>query len=228
MTTIVPGLMPKKPQQIKSYCNSCVAETNHKILHLHNASGTYEIVDYGEFEWSTKYYLLKCAGCDAVSMREDNWDELHEQESTKYLPARIFRKKPEWIGTQEFSLVCPNDVLPLLHETYVALQSNCVHSTAMCIRAIIENLMTSTVGDKGSFSKNLGAFEAAGYISAKQRPIIEGVLEVGHATIHRQHRPKREQLVMLIDILETLLQLLYVHPEQLKDLRKTTPKRARP
>ena len=141
------------------------------------------------------------------------------------LRARIFRKKPEWVKTQEFSRACPAGVLALVNETYVALQSNCVHSTAMCIRAIIENLMISTVGEAGSFSGNLSAFERAGYISAKQRPIIEAVLEVGHATIHRNHRPKRQQLVMLIDILETLLQLLYIHPEQSKDLSKTTPRR---
>jgi hypothetical protein len=158
-------------------------------------------------------------------MRVDSEDEFDPGPVSKYYPPRIFRKMPEWARAPEFHKTCPKGIRSLLAEIYVGLQNDCPQSTAMCVRALVESLIVSTVGDKGSFTANVDAFAAAGYLSAKQVPFVQSVLEVGHATIHRSHKPDEKDLIRLIDIVETLLRLIYVHPTQSADLSMGTPKR---
>ena len=64
-----------------------------------------------------------------------------------------------------------------------------------------------------------------GYISQGQRDILNAVLEVGHATMHRSYSPSQDDLVTCMDIAESVIKTLYVHPVKAKKLTKKVPKR---
>jgi hypothetical protein len=123
----------------------------------------------------------------------------------------------------EYIIVCPQQIKRLLDETYICLQNNCRSSAAMCVRAIFETMMIDLIDDQGTFAANIDKFEKEGYISKKQKEIIEPVLEAGHASIHRGYVPKTEQLVTLVDILETILSVIYIHPQRAAVLKKGIP-----
>jgi hypothetical protein len=131
-------------------------------------------------------------------MREDARNSENEDEEgkpifiTTFLPPRIFRPKPRWMSEMEYIFGCPEQIQSLLNETYVCLQNDCRSSAAMCVRAIFEAVMIDKIGDQGTFAANIHEFEKQGYISKKQKEIIEPVLEAGHASIHRAFIPKTE------------------------------------
>ncbi|WP_052750337.1 DUF4145 domain-containing protein [Arsukibacterium sp. MJ3] len=85
----------------------------------------------------------------------------------------------------------------------------------------------SGIGDKGTFVKNLDAFQSEGYISGKQRQIIESILEAGHAAIHRGYHPSTEDVHTIVDVTESLVETMYVHPEKADKLSKRVPKRGK-
>ena len=87
--------------------------------------------------------------------------------------------------------------------------------------------MIERVQDQGSFSGNLNAFERAGYIGRHQKEIIETTLEVGHASIHRDYDPTRQDVTQVLDIAENIIQSIYVSAEQAKALRKRIPPRSK-
>jgi hypothetical protein len=51
------------------------------------------------------------------------------------------------------------------------------------------------------------------------------VLEAGHASIHRAYIPKTKQLVTLVDILENIISVVYIHPQKAAALKKGIPAR---
>jgi len=79
--------------------------------------------------------------------------------------------------------------------------------------------MIDKVGDHGRFRDNLNEFEKQGYVSKKQRKILETVLEVGHATMHRSYNPSQDQLNAAIDTTENLIQTIYVLESRAKKIK---------
>ena len=116
-------------------------------------------------------------------------------------------------------------VIGLMKEIYIGIQNRMQNIATMGVRALLEFVMVNSVGDHGSFANNLTEFEKQGYISDKQRLILDAVLEAGHATTHRAFTPSDEDLSTCMDIAENVLQNIYVHPRKAAELKGRVPKR---
>lgn len=87
--------------------------------------------------------------------------------------------------------------------------------------------MVSKTGDLGAFSKHISEFERLGYVSRIQRERLEAILEVGHATIHRDFAPIVKDVVTLVDIAEHIVETIYLHERKINSLKGRVPPRAR-
>jgi hypothetical protein len=83
---------------------------------------------------------------------------------------------------------------------------------------------TDKVTDVGRFDQKLDALEKE-FITKKQREFLEAALDVGHAASHRGHCPTAKQLDQVMDIVESILQQIYVLPNAATELKKSTPPR---
>ena len=218
-------------EKIKCECNSCHTNTIHDILYEKKDKGCEEINEHCRIHWWIVWRVIQCRGCESVSMRRDSWDSEATDEqgrpeiSTTYFPPRTFRELPTWIEDDTFAETCPPAVDSLIKELYVCLQNDCRASSAMLTRAIFEHMMIHKTGDQGSFCKNLDAFERGGFIGKKQREVVESMLEAGHASIHRAFIPKKKDIVTLVDILEGILEVVYIQGPKVDELKKRIPKR---
>jgi len=218
--------------QIKSFCNNCVGERNHIVLFEEYEKGS-EDVDEGKYsvEWGNKHRMIKCNGCDSISMRKDSWfsedtdDYGRPNIGTSYFPPIIYKKQPPWL--EHFGLFTgPDEIEDLLREIYICLQNACPRSAAMASRALLEHLFISVIGkDFGAFFNNMEEFQKLGKISEIQKQAITDVLEAGHASIHRGFKPKREDIITIVSIIENLIEVLYVHQNELTKLKARIPKR---
>ena len=141
----------------------------------------------------------------------------------KYIhyPPISYRRHPAWFSRMDSEW----ELTQLLNEVYSSLASGNPRLSGMGVRAIIEYLMIYAVGDQGSFIKNINEFEAQGYISRVQKESVESVLEVGHAAIHRGYRPELDDLVVCLDICESIIETIIVNPQNLKRISKSVPPR---
>lgn len=218
-------------QKRKAECNSCHGETWHEVLFRKADKGTEDIDEEFSIDWGTTWTLVQCRGCDSVSLITDSWNseacdhEGRPEISTTYFPPRVFREMPTWIRNDFLHQKIPPTIRTLASELYVALQNEGLASATMIMRAIFEHVMISKIGDRRSFVANLSAFQEEGHVSAKQREVVESMLEVGHAAIHRGFVPKKEDVVSLTDILENVLQMIYVHHPAAREIKKRVPKR---
>ncbi len=213
-----------------SHCSRCGGERKHRVFHRHHDEGVFPLVTtkdehVGDQTWSEDYWMLQCMGCDAVTLRRDVWDDIDNETVTTYFPPPSSREMPAWMKTDDFKEACPPSIRELLREAYVSFQNECDRGVAMCVRAILEAAMIDKCGDQGTFAKNLEVFIEHGHLLPKQKELLEPVIEAGSAAIHRDFKPTREQLAVILDLTETALATAYYHPARAAALKARIPKR---
>ena len=204
---------------------------SHDVLHEEKTSWDEEVHDGIYIGGSDTYEMVKCRGCEHVSVRHtsvfsENIDQNGDPISdVQYFPPAIFRAKPRWHAEawKVFGLFQQSSVIALLDEIYIALHNNLRSLAAMGIRALIEHVMIEKVGDKGSFSDNLKEFCTQGYISRIQLDALNPLIEAGHAAMHRGYNPAPEELAMLMDIIESVIESIYFNEHRANKIKEKVP-----
>ena len=208
-----------------SHCNECGQETKHDIVHRASRRRTFDddrySVDVGS-DWT----IVQCGGCEEVSMRRVDWcsddDRQEGPNPPTFFPARVSRRKPVWL-TREHA---PSTYVGMLDEVYAALHADSRRLAMMGARAIIDLVITRTVGDQGNFSKGLDELKKNDFIGMRDRTIIEAAIDAGSAAMHRGHQPTADDVNVVIDIVERMIQAEILEAKA-KELAATTPPRKR-
>ena len=208
-----------------SHCNECGQETKHDIVHRASRRRTFDddrySVDVGS-DWT----IVQCGGCEEVSMRRVDWcSEDDRQDGPKpptFFPARVSRRKPVWLNREH----APSTYVGMLDEVYAALHADSRRLAMMGARAIIDLVITRTVGDQGNFSKGLDELKKNDFIGMRDRTIIEAAIDAGSAAMHRGHQPTADDVNVVIDIVERMIQAEILEAKA-KELAATTPPRKR-
>jgi len=232
ITTTVNGKATPMSQGItQAHCNRCGHSTNHDIL----ASDKWESPNERE-DGCVPYDLhemLKCRGCETVTLRVTSGEGTTDEcPNVVYYPPAMARRVPDWAGEINLAALglldgptVPLGIWSLMREVYVAVQNGSRRLAAMGIRAALESVMIDKMGDKGTFSDNMDAFQAADYLNGRQRGHLDAVLEAGHATIHRGWQPTDSQIVILLDITEAIIEGAYLHDQPADILSRSIPPR---
>jgi len=69
-------------------------------------------------------------------------------------------------------------------------------------------------------------FQELGYVSRIQRERLETILEAGHAAIHREFTPSKEDLITLVDFVEHIVVTVYLQEMKVTSLKLSVPPRA--
>ncbi len=131
----------------------------------------------------------------------------------------VQRAKPVWYVN------LPEDVQNLLDEVYLGVGMNMRALPSMGLRTIIDMVCNDLVGDIGGFGEKLDALEKRGYVNAREHGLLKIAVDVGNASAHRGHNPNMEDLNTLLDIVEYLLQGIYVLSPASERLKDNTPRR---
>lgn len=240
--------LTKVGDQVSAYCNMCSGVKRHLAL------ASYSYID--RFEQATPpeeppmpddnlmiYEILRCMGCDDISFRRETYsmETGFEEQSAERIsfsdtlygddlvlvcdqsiqyPPRSSRQLPLWSGSLD------PELRSILQEVYSALHMGLNRLAAMGARTIIDIVATREVGDKGSFGTKLTAMVTEGLVSKGSRDVIHAALEAGSAAAHRGHSPESDDLSVIMDIVENLLQTVYVLKPASDRLRASTPPRS--
>lgn len=219
----------KQGEISKAHCNTCAGERKHFIIYAHRVEFHDDVLEEHGFD---AYDLLQCAGCDRVTFRHTHESSYEPDENgeivptVSYYPPAMFRRRPKWL--LGISLRWSHDFIPrLLNEIYTALHNDCLSIAAMGVRALLERVMIDRVGDHHSFVANLNEFQTQGFIGARQKEALEATLDVGHASIHRNYTPTKDDLRHALDITENIIESVYTSDGRAAALKKNVPPRKR-
>ena len=217
---------------VKAHCNKCGGERRHELLHSETTTWEDYIDDHFSIDGGDKFDLIKCCGCELVALRHSSWfSEDTDPDGTpmvkvEQFPPETYRTEPKWVKDLIWSIpIDDNFVGEFIKEIYIALRNNSPRLAVMGIRALLEQVMIDKIGDKGSFKKNLDAFQEAGHISKNQRSTLESVIEAGHAAMHRRFKPTPWDVGMLMDVTESIIESIYINDHRSRQLSKVVPQR---
>ncbi|MGB8371030.1 MAG: DUF4145 domain-containing protein [Limisphaerales bacterium] len=217
--------MPAETVIIQAPCNGCGRKTDHEVLKTYVKTVS---DDEEGNEWrKTCYRMIECRGCHFISLERSVTsyeDQQGDAPQKEYYPPPISRREPSWIGEFVMNVPIELDLPDLLTEIYSALHANNRRLATMGARTLLDIVMTDKVTDVGRFDQKLDALEKE-FVTKKQREFLEAALDVGNAASHRGHCPTAKQLDQVMDIVENILQQIYVLPNAATELKKSTPPR---
>ena len=212
--------MPSRRRKTTAHCNACKQETRHDVLAQHEEVGTSPLdpSDPSEsYAWSTVWEMLKCCGCDSITIRREHSE--YGQSETDYFPAMASRARPGWVTS------LPDGIVEVLDEVYAALHQDTRRLAMMGARCLIDMVILDTVDDVGTFSEKMQAMEEEGLLGARNREYVEAALDAGSAAAHRGHQPTPKEVGLVMDIVENMLQAVYILGKAGEELKQSTPPR---
>ena len=198
------------------HCNDCRNKTQHRVLKTVKRTSEPD----PDYWWQFTYDMMQCCGCSSVTLREGyvGEDDPDEQD-IRYFPPRISRHPPIW----RHSL--PHKIKKVLNEIYRSLDADNTVLPMTGARTILDIVIVEKVGDVGTFNEKLARLKDQGLLTGSQVQILDAALDAGHAAAHRGHEPEYYEIKLVMDIIENLLQTLYVLPKNAETLRNITPAR---
>ncbi len=145
-----------------------------------------------------------------------------EAKVIRYFPPSSARHRPVWAWH------LPQPAQFLLKEIYDALYSEGLRLAVMGARTLVDMAILDKVGDVGTFVEKLKALESKGFISKRNREVLSAALDAGSATAHRGHKFEAAQVHQVMDIVENLLQSIYVLERAAQKIKTATPPRKKP
>ncbi|QFT82703.1 hypothetical protein FIU89_18895 [Roseovarius sp. THAF27] len=221
-------------QTIKADCPECKRSQNCLV-----ETGLLEITYEGPVDASDKHLILRCLGCDTVfyghlhSFSEEvdfDYDEHTGEWRTfnpvhrKFFPKTNKRQRANWHNTS-FEIAYPDlsDLLDSLleifnggHNSFVAMGVRTGFDLVAEVLKIEEDL---------PFSDKIEALRSRGFISPREKSVLDNLVDAGSAAIHRDWKPTDEEADLLIETLEQFINRAVVLPQGLDNLVKKVPKK---
>ncbi len=219
-----------RPVVRKAECSECRGIRNCDIKGEHSTS-------YNEhtFWGRTTWYILQCRGCDhvfcqQVKVNSENIDQHYDEdgqeieeyiEQHEYWPALTSRSLPSWIPELDDKLPGMDDLTTALQEVYAALDrdSRILPMTGTRIAFDIAATLLEVDGDL-TFTEKLDNLVGKGLLGTVDVDRMHTLIEAGNASTHRGWRPTKENLNIVVDILEHFLERAFIDPAKIKKLDK--------
>jgi len=201
-------------------CRSCRRETKHLLVTVRRVPDPERPHDYVPYEAEYHTYeLLECCGCETVTLKYSYGQEATNHVDIHYYPPAISRPIPTWLWN------LPPDLASLLREVYAALATDSPRLALMGARAVVDMVAAHQVGDAGTFGKKLDLLEQADLLSRLSREQLAAAFDAGSAAMHRGHKPSAESVGQVLDIVENVIQAVYVLPNTAQAVARSTPPR---
>lgn len=232
-------------QVVKEFCGGCGGDRNCRVLGFHRERG-----DEIAFEWITDWQILRCEGCEHVfafksSTNSEDYDvdydhqgyPIQEYRETKtFWPALSERNTPEWLYGQTIDADNGDSLGAALSELYTALKNDLNVLAGIGIRTSFD-IASEILGIDASlsFQRKLDQLVADGHVSSRDLPRISMLVEAGSASAHRGWKPSKQDLDVMMEVLEHFIHDSLVAPhrrakldEKALTVSQTVPKRTRP
>lgn len=242
-----------KGEKFKAFCAMCKTETNHVVAQSVDTAGS-EIIHYGpdendrdSIDWSDRYQIIQCLGCDSFSFRHKNWFSeaqeyygpndyndgtttvLYPQRSKDILNAKDFYNAPRNLRAIYKEVVnCFNGDSPVLCAAGLraTIEGLCAeHAVTDGPVEITKNDGTVEVKRKDSLEGKISGLCEKGILTKKSADLLHEHRYLGNSAVHELSRPAEEDLRLAIEIVEHVLDSLYEIPEKADVLRANRAKK---
>jgi hypothetical protein len=204
--------------EIEAQCRQCSGSTDHKILSSAEMAGSDP-----NMSWSTSYETIQCQGCKTVSFRteagtsedyhhyyDENGDEQVEYSTTikQYPQGRQIAVGIS--GFDSFSL--PDKVRIIYLETSQALVTDQPVLTGIGLRALLETVCKDKAAAGKTLFEKLDDLVEKKLLTPARVEVLHQIRGLGNDAAHEVKPHSSEELALAMDVLDHLLEEVYVLP----------------
>lgn len=212
-------------QKRKVLCSDCCVGTNHIVL---KSIACFESeIGYEEDgepfqaspDFKEEFEIVQCLGCEKVSFRKflevEEGHPDHNYKELRVYPG-IFSKRKEMENIWNL----PNSVRNVYREVYGALREDFFILAGIGMRVLLESVCRDRNAEGSTLEKKINNLVAQKFLTIRDAQTLHAVRFLGNSSAHEIIAPKKDDLEIAFDIVETLLKNVYVLPRKLESLRK--------
>jgi Domain of unknown function (DUF4145) len=209
-------------ERLQLPCETCAAKTFHVVQASVDIDGTIDrILDYWQH-----YQVVQCQGCDEYSFRllERTSDfavagsetgELELEDRVTLFPPRIAGRPP-----LRHLLEIPARVRSIYDETRKALLGRQPILAGVGLRSLIEAVCREKGAPGDNLQKRIDSLFELGVLTHEGADILHALRGLGNASAHETEAHSEADLSTAFDVVEHLLQTVYIIPKKAARLRR--------
>lgn len=200
----------------KYFCRNCNGLRNHKQIHEEKRRGS-DDEDY--FQWIHNFLIIECLGCETLSFLEvyGNTEMVHQTKEggEYYFNQTVY---PYYLETSalEQSHFIPQTIRAIYDETISSFKSDSRILTAGGLRAIIEATCNHLKIKKANLADRIDTLHKGGHLTLNESKRLHSIRFLGNDALHEIEKPRKEQLYILLDIVNHLLSNLFINDKKIK------------
>ncbi|UGS89777.1 DUF4145 domain-containing protein [Ralstonia wenshanensis] len=201
-------------EQLRSHCVTCKRDTNHTVVcsaHQENFLPDDNAPPEwaGGVTWRTDHQIVRCNGCDTVGYRRVVEDDSDGETYISQFP----QPGPD-LETLRESWHLPQDVNRIHFETLTALTHRCPTLAGIGIRLLIEIVCKGEGVEGRNLAERIDALADKGIVAKASAQVLHHLRDLGNGAAHEAKAFPLNQLVLAMDIVQTMLKNVYLHPQQ--------------
>lgn len=201
-------------------CNHCDNTTNHLVcssIEIFWGNDDIQGVDI--------YEMIQCSGCNSISFRisssnsddvdqDINGDLIHP-ETVEIYPNRLMGRT-----ALEDIYSLPEKIRSIYKETHTALCTKLKILAGIGIRALIEAVCSEEKTKGGTLEKRIDDLVIKEVLTKRNADILHKTRLLGNEAAHEIKAPSDLELDVAFDIVENLLETVYIIPKKAERLKK--------
>lgn len=227
-----------KGEIVSIYCIECKRPTRHLVaVSLDKDGRETDERDRWSIEWSDRYQIAECQGCETVSFRHQNWLSEQQDFEDDGTTERLYPlRNKDALSTKPYHNV-PTSLRRIYSELIDCFNNDSPTLCAAGLRALVEGICAQ----QGIVDGPVDMPAKGGGMQAVRRKDLEGRISglqerglltksgaqtlqehryLGNFALHELTRPSSEALKLAVEIVEHILDQLYEMPEKAADLRQ--------
>ena len=209
---------------ISAPCGICKRNNRQKVLSDIELSGVEETEDTFIYGWKDQYQIIQCQGCESTIFRKtpENSEDMDYCQGSDCWDADYKLFEDYYPNTEHSrSLIADYYILPdnlqrIYKETIVALNNNSPVLTAIGIRAIIETICKDKNTSGRDLNSRIDDLVVQGVLTTEGSTILHKLRGLGNEAAHEVKPHSNVQLGLAFDVIEHLLQGVYILPHHAK------------
>ena len=203
-------------------CVDCNGHTNHIVLVSADLSGTEELARGYEVHWSSNHQIVQCLGCDAISFRkadqnsEDGDVQIGPDEWEQNVYEELYPNRSQGRVQIKDVQLLPNDIERIYGETMKALNGSQPVLAGIGIRALIETVTKERNANGRDLMEKINDLVTQGVLTKDGANILHKLRILGNQAAHEVKPHSADQLGLAMDVVEHLLQGVYILPYHAK------------
>jgi hypothetical protein len=201
----------------KALCEVCKIQQRHKV-----EASARSRWDSEEYTGITEFEVIRCLNCDALSFRKESsnsedyyYDHDTEEYTADYSVALYPNRTAGRFKIDGYSHL-PPEVRATYDELILAMNGEQPILAGLAVRILIEMICKNQSATGKNLLAKIDDLKLKGVLPNAGADILHKLRSMGNDSAHEAKPSTVKQLTLAMDVVENLLQSVYIHPHEAK------------